>query len=349
MSKQPLWTPGDAAHWLAHAQAWQQGAAAAGAVVVGGFLIWWPVHLRRRADKRRQELALARAQAGTTAAEDPKNEPLDPFTAFVTLMATFLSVNGMWHVFGETMHLPGPARVVSCSVLEAAGFAFMRLARKDILEKRPATGNVVTVWVIATLSGTLSAGASQSPLEVGLRIAFPLLAVHLCHSWMLPIPTEITLDKLQKGKRAWRYIKANRRLARSSNKLTRWGNQKLLDMESDRLAKRALLAGDDTSAVLREAERASVAEARDRASQEITLTSGEMTSASRTSSSEYRTLSSNWLTATRNGMPRDSKKSIGAKLSARRRVSTSTTAAIAPRTRASHMNQNRCCPGAPNT
>lgn len=257
MSKQPKWTPGGAADWLAHAQAWQQGAVAGGAAVVIGALIWWPIHHRRQAKKRRQELALL---AGPDAAE-PKDEPLDPFTAFVTLMATFLSVNGMWHVFGEAMHLPGPARLVSCSVLEASGFAFMRLARRDILNKRPATGNVVTVWVIAVLSGTLSSGASQSPLEVVIRFAFPLLAVHLCHSWMLPIPTEITLDKLQKGKRAWRYIKANRRVARSNNKLTRWGNQKLLDMEADRLAKRALLAGDDTSEVLREAERASVVEA----------------------------------------------------------------------------------------
>ena len=72
MSKQPLWTPGDAAHWLAHAQAWQQGAAAAGAVVVVGFLIWWPVHLRRRADKRRQELA----QHGLGAIERPAQGPV---------------------------------------------------------------------------------------------------------------------------------------------------------------------------------------------------------------------------------------------------------------------------------
>src|SRR6266550_5924959 len=34
--------------------------------------------------------------------------------------------------------------------------------------------------------------------------------------------------------------------------------------------------------------------------------------------------------------------------SARRRVSTSTTAPIAPWIRSSHMNQNRCCPGVPN-
>src|SRR5437868_8244072 len=39
---------------------------------------------------------------------------------------------------------------------------------------------------------------------------------------------------------------------------------------------------------------------------------------------------------------------MAGKLSARRRVSSSTTAPIAPRTRSSHMNQKRCCPGVPN-
>src|SRR5437588_4253606 len=39
---------------------------------------------------------------------------------------------------------------------------------------------------------------------------------------------------------------------------------------------------------------------------------------------------------------------MAANASASRRVSTSTTAPIAPRTRSSHMNQNRCWPGVPN-
>src|SRR5690606_27025678 len=39
---------------------------------------------------------------------------------------------------------------------------------------------------------------------------------------------------------------------------------------------------------------------------------------------------------------------MAGKLSASRRVSTSTTAPMAPRTRSSHMNQNRCWPGVPN-
>src|ERR1041384_5840130 len=39
---------------------------------------------------------------------------------------------------------------------------------------------------------------------------------------------------------------------------------------------------------------------------------------------------------------------MGTKASSIRRVSTMTTAPMAPRTRSSHMNQNRCCPGVPN-
>src|SRR6201991_2731056 len=50
----------------------------------------------------------------------------------------------------------------------------------------------------------------------------------------------------------------------------------------------------------------------------------------------------------RNGRFRASKKSTAAKLSSSLRVSTSTTAPIAPRTKSSHMNQNRRCPGVPN-
>src|SRR5215217_3762813 len=53
-------------------------------------------------------------------------------------------------------------------------------------------------------------------------------------------------------------------------------------------------------------------------------------------------------TPTMKGNPRSSKKSTAAKQSASRLVSTSTTAPIAPRTRSSHMNQNRCWPGVPN-
>lgn len=254
MSKPPLWTPKGASDWLAHASTWQQAAVAGGAVVVVGLSLWWS----GRVVKRRTKAAAERLRAAM--AGDETTEPMDPYIAFVTLMATLLSVSGMWRVFGETMHLPNLVRAVSCSVLEASGFAFMRLARKDILMKRPATQHTVIVWVIAVLSGTLSAGASQSPLEAVIRISMPLLAVKLCHSWMLPIPAEITLNQLQKGKRAWRYIKAQRRLERASNRVTKYINGKLMDLESDRLAKRALMIGD-ASSVLAASERASIGEA----------------------------------------------------------------------------------------
>lgn len=254
MSKPPLWTPKGVSDWLAHASTWQQAAVASGAVLAAGLSLWWSARLVKRRTMAAAE-RLRSAMAG-----DETNEPMDPYIAFVTLMATLLSVSGMWRVFGETMHLPNLVRGISCSVLEASGFAFMRLARKDIQMKRPATQHTVIVWVIATLSGALSAGASKSFLEVVIRFCMPLLAVKLCHSWMLPIPAEITLNQLQKGKRAWRYIKAQRRVERANTGVTKYVAGKLLDLESDRLAKRALMIGD-ASSVLAASERASIGEA----------------------------------------------------------------------------------------
>src|SRR3954451_7695167 len=91
-----------------------------------------------------------------------------------------------------------------------------------------------------------------------------------------------------------------------------------------------------------------LADSRSRASMTMTGTSSPSCSASLTSSALCRTIPSKALTATTNGRPRASKKSSGPKQSSSRRVSTSTTAPIAPRTRSSHMNQNRFCPGDPN-
>src|SRR5215813_364185 len=85
-----------------------------------------------------------------------------------------------------------------------------------------------------------------------------------------------------------------------------------------------------------------------RASQATTGTSVGIARASRTSCAEWYWLPSKQLIAIRYGSRRCSKKSIAAKQSASRRVSTMTTAPIAPLTSSSHMNQNRVCPGVPN-
>jgi hypothetical protein len=215
--------------------------------------------LAARSVRRHRAAAAARKAAAAAAGESP-DEGLDVYTVYVTAMAMALSVNGMWHVFTETMHLPWIVRLVACSVLESAGLAFMRLARKDILAKRPATRHVVIVWGIALLSGGLSAGASKSLLEGVIRVSLPLLAVQLCHAWMLPLPTEVTLTQHELGKRAWRYVKATRRLERSGNALTRYVAQKRLHLESDMLTKRSLMTGDATR-VLGAAERIAITEA----------------------------------------------------------------------------------------
>lgn len=212
-----------------------------------------------RAVRRSRAEAAARRTAAQDAGESP-DEGLDVFTVYVTAMAMCLSVNGMWHVFSQVMHLPWIVRLVACTVLESAGLAFMKLARKDILGERPATRHVVIVWGIALLSGGLSAGASKSLLEGVIRVSLPLLAVQLCHSWMLPLPTTITLTQHEKGRRAWRYVRATRRLERSGNPLTRYVAQKRLNFESDMLTKRSLMTGDATQ-VLGAAERIAITEA----------------------------------------------------------------------------------------
>lgn len=230
-------------HWISTAPRWEPAAAALVALAVA-----W---LTARAVGRLVRSAMHGLQ---------DEDRIDPFTGGVTLLATGLSVDGMWRVFGRTMHLPTVARVVSCAVLELLCFAFMRLARKDILALRSAKAHTLTVWAVATLSACLSAASSSSPLEVVIRFAFPLLAVHLLHSWFLPVPSEITLSQLQKGKRAWRFVRATRRVERAGNRASRWAAGRLLDVESDRLTKRSLMTGD-ASAVLAASERIAVGEA----------------------------------------------------------------------------------------
>ena len=238
---------------------WPHAAIATGALTVvslAGLVLVRTLRRRMKAQAARRRAAASAAQGS---GQSP-DEGLDFYTVYVTAMAMLLSVNGMWHVFTETMHLPWIVRLVACTVLESAGLAFMRLARTDIQAKRPATRHVAIVWAIALLSGCLSAGASRSVLECVIRIVLPLLAVQLCHSWMLPLPTEVTLTQHELGNRAWRYVKATRRLQRAANPATRWAALKLLNTESDRLTKRSLMTGDATS-VLRAAEQMATAEA----------------------------------------------------------------------------------------
>src|SRR5256886_8290810 len=94
--------------------------------------------------------------------------------------------------------------------------------------------------------------------------------------------------------------------------------------------------------------RVSLVDSRSRASQVTAGTVCSMVSASRTSSTRWCRTRSKQLIAMTYGSWRSSKKSMEANASAKRRVSTNTTAPMAPRTRSSHMNQNRCCPGVPN-
>src|SRR5580693_4095888 len=64
--------------------------------------------------RRRMKAQAARRRAAETAARETGQSPdegLDFYTVYVTAMAMLLSVNGMWHVFTETMHLPWIVRL----------------------------------------------------------------------------------------------------------------------------------------------------------------------------------------------------------------------------------------------
>lgn len=207
----------------------------------------------------------ARARLNTAKARRRGNSTesatrLDPFTVYVALMAAALSINGMWLVFSKVMPLPGVVRVPACTVLESAGWANMRTARREILAQRRATRHIVTVWACALVSGSLSAGASTSILEAIIRLILPPLAVQLCHTWMLPRQSQVTLTQHEQGRVAWRYIKARRRTERAGNRLTRWIGAQLFELQNSRLTKRAVLSGD-TSRVLAAAQQNALHEA----------------------------------------------------------------------------------------
>ena len=87
--------------------------------------------------------------------------------------------------------------------------------------------------------------------------------------------------------------------------------------------------------------------ARTRASQRISGTSGGRSSASRTCASVCAGPPKS-LQATTKGVPWCSRRSMAYQESARRRVSTRTTAPSVPANSRSHRNQNRSWPGAPN-
>src|ERR1022692_388582 len=91
-----------------------------------------------------------------------------------------------------------------------------------------------------------------------------------------------------------------------------------------------------------------LADSRSRASHSMTGTPWLTDSASWTLMAVCENSPWNPLMPTMNGRPAASKKSTAGKDSASRRVSTSTTAPMAPWMRSSHMNQKRCCPGVPN-
>ena len=128
--------------------------------------------------------------------------------ALGTLMATMVQASGMWHFFGDVMHMSVAYKIVMFPFLEILILAFGLKA----LEKAEEAGNwliyAVMLWILAISSGGMSASDSSGFREGLFRL---LVAVVIAVLW--------TLDLLD----LW--LKARKRLAEQEGKLlekVRW-------------------------------------------------------------------------------------------------------------------------------
>jgi hypothetical protein len=118
-------------------------------------------------------------------------------TIATALLAEVGAAQGMWRFFADTMHITGLMQVVSFATLEVVlAVSAVRaglVAREHIgrlLDSKSADGSVidedpgvsvhqVIVWVVALLSGVLSATDTDAMAGKVLRVALPLIAAAL--------------------------------------------------------------------------------------------------------------------------------------------------------------------------
>jgi hypothetical protein len=100
-------------------------------------------------------------------------------TLAVAGLATAMSASGMWKVAGESLGMSGPLRAGVFAFLEATVLVSAIRARRSLREHGTVGVDGAAVWVVAGLSGVLSALDSDDLVEVLLRLAAPLLAAWL--------------------------------------------------------------------------------------------------------------------------------------------------------------------------
>jgi hypothetical protein len=99
-------------------------------------------------------------------------------TVAVAGIATAVAVNGMWRVFGDTLHLNGWGRVLTAGFLELALLVSALRARRSLHEHGSVGVDGAAVWVIAVVSAVVSA-ADADGLAKAVRLAAPIVAAWL--------------------------------------------------------------------------------------------------------------------------------------------------------------------------
>ena len=152
-----------------HVQSWADhhpvpsmvlGGAAAAIVLAGLGLLAWRLHGKDRSVKVRGLVALG------------------------TLMATMVQASGMWHFFGDVMHMSLAYKIVMFPFLEILILAFGLKA----LEKAEEAGNwliyAAMLWILAISSGGMSASDSSGFREGLFRL---LVAAVIAVLWTLDL------------------------------------------------------------------------------------------------------------------------------------------------------------------
>ena len=93
-------------------------------------------------------------------------------------IATAVSVNGMWRVFGDVLGLDGLGRALTAGFLEIALIVSALRARRCLREHGTVGVDGAAVWVIAVVSALVSAADADGLAKV-VRLAAPLLAAWL--------------------------------------------------------------------------------------------------------------------------------------------------------------------------
>ena len=148
--------------------------------------------------------AAARRNPPVRAARPDRGRRLETaLTVGAAGIATGVSSSGMWRVFGDALHMSGPARVAVFGFVELAVAVSAIRARRALRETGSTGVDGAAVWVLAGLSAALSALDADSGAAVLLRLAAPLVAAWLWERGLAPDRRQLQVRR-RRGPVAWR-------------------------------------------------------------------------------------------------------------------------------------------------